>query len=309
MSDSSPTVRAETWFLDLRKVAFLAGVANGLSALIPIWNALHALGAAGGLALLLELVSLLGSVLMPIFLVALHRDEGALRIPRHLRLLALAGAVVFTCMICWSLPPWIGQPGIDAIYYVSLLLTEISNVGMVLVLIALFRTGDGATATNAPVSNFLRVVTRATVVVWGMWLAFNLFRGLMAPYAYLQVRDYAARIGRAAPTPIDIVGDLLLGILNAAIFFSVPYIVSKGIASAPAPDASPIGGSAGSCRTELENRHYRVLVGNSRKWRRERSRVLVTNGSVLSDRARAESQMRQVEIVFTARKLDDFIIW
>jgi hypothetical protein len=229
MSDSSSSVRVGNWwFLNLHTVAFFAFVANAMSSLIPMWNLIVTLGSAGALGLALGLVSLLSSVLMLVFLIALHRNQGTLHIPRHLRLVALAGAVAFICLICWSLPPWIGQPNVDAKYYLAPVLTEISNFAQVLLLVALFRTDDRDTGMPVPVSSFLRAVTRPTVVVWGIWLAFNLFRGLMSPVAYMQVRDYAARIGRAAPSAVDVVGQLFLGILNAAILFSIPYIVSKG---------------------------------------------------------------------------------
>jgi hypothetical protein len=247
MSDSRLAANGETWwFLDLRKTALFACISGGLSSLIPIWNGVRTMAAAGLLGLVLAAVSLLAAVLMLLFMFALYTNEGSLYVPKRLRLLALAAAVILTSMISFSLPQWIGLPGVGTIYYVTTLLGEISGAGQVLVLIALFRTKENIAAANVPISNFLKVATKLALILWGVWLAFNMIRGLMAPYAYMLARDYALQTRRTPPAPLDIISELLMGILNAAIPFSIVYIVSKSIATSPGPGVALLPNEQGA---------------------------------------------------------------
>jgi hypothetical protein len=85
-------------------------------------------------------------------------------------------------------------------------------------------------------------VTKTTLIVWGLWLGFNLLRGVLTPYIYLQMRNFAAQTRRPPPPAIDLVAGMLTAILLAACFFIAPYIVHKSLAPAPKEntDAEPV---------------------------------------------------------------------
>ena len=119
------------------------------------------------------------------------------------------------------------------LYQATTLLAEVSNVAMILLLLSFYRYKDDDGGADVPASKFLRVATRTAVVIWGIWLAFNLIRGLLAPYTLIQLRNYAAQMRRAAPEASTVVGELLKSILSAACLFSVPYIVSKSLGEVP----------------------------------------------------------------------------
>ena len=228
-----------------------------------------AIGSARPLEFGVLAVSLLATATMPVFVFALYQNPGTLRFSKHLRLLALGTAIVLTLLVTWGLPSWIRSlaaylsalqmldKGVvtvsnlardpRTIFHVSTLLTVISNFGLVLLLISIFRQGDDQPDNDIAVSGTLRVVTKTTVIVWGLWLGFNLIRGILTPYIYLQVQNYAAQAHRSPPPAIALVEEMLGAILLAACFFILPYIVYKSLVASPkevdsalaAPEGSP----------------------------------------------------------------------
>lgn len=202
-------------------------------------------------------LALLATCTTPVFTFALYRNDATLHLSKQLRLLALGAAVILAFLLVLSLPPWFRTlgPYVSAlktvhwtagmfvywyvaldprtIYQATTLLAEVSNVAMIVLLVSFYRYKDDNGGADVPASKFLRIATRTAVVIWGIWLAFNLIRGLLAPYTLIQLRTYAAQMRRPAPEAITVVGELLKSMLSAACLFSVPYIVSKSLGEAP----------------------------------------------------------------------------
>jgi hypothetical protein len=200
-------------------------------------------------------VSLLATATMPVFVFALYRNPGNLHFSRHLRWLALSAAIALTLLVALGLPPWIRSlaaylsalqrlnPGVvtfstlardpRTIFHVSTLLTEISNLGLVLLLMSIFRQVEDQPDNGVAISRFFRTVTKTTLTVWGLWLGFNLIRGILTPYIYLQVRNYAAQAHQLPPPPIDLVAGMTSAILLTACLFTPPYVVYKSLPPLP----------------------------------------------------------------------------
>jgi hypothetical protein len=244
----------------IRKAALFACIAGALSALIPLWNGVLMMGAVAlsrPLDFWLVAMALLATCTMPVLTFALYRNQGTLHFPKQVRLLALGAALTLGLLLILSLPQWIGllpaylsalrtvqwsagtiviwsvarDP--RTIYHVTTLLAEVSSLGMILLLISFYRYKDGEEGGDVAVSGFLRIATRTTVVIWGIWLGFNIIRGLLAPYTYIQLRNYAAQMRRPAPEAITVVGELLKTMLSTACLFCVPYVVSRSLEGAP----------------------------------------------------------------------------
>jgi hypothetical protein len=266
-------VSATPWLTDLGKVALFASIAGALGVLIPFWNLLRTMGAVGA-ARPLEFgvlaVSLLATGTMPVFFFALHRNPANLNFPKHLRLLALVAAFVLTLLATWGLPQWVrslvayssalktldwktGGVAVGAvardprtIFHLSTLLSQISNLALILLLISFFRHENDPVETDVAISNSLRTVAKTTVIVWGLWLGFNLIRGILTPYLYVQIRNYYAQVHRTPPPAIDLVTEMLSAILSAACWFSAPYIVYKSLAPSPIEDHAVLPDREGS---------------------------------------------------------------
>ncbi len=205
-------------------------------------------------------LALLATCTTPVYTFALYKNEAALHFSRKLRLLAVGAATSLALLLVLSLPPWFSSlgpyvsalktvhwtAGLFVYWYVALdprtiyqattLLAEVSNLAMILLLVSFYRDKDEEGGADVPASKFLRAATRTAVVIWGIWLGFNLIRGLLTPYTYLHLRNYAAQMRRPAPEAITVVGELLKSMLSAACLFSVPYIVSRSLISAPKPE-------------------------------------------------------------------------
>ncbi len=154
------------------------------------------------------------STIMPVFYFALYRNEGTLRFPKHLRLLSLTTALVFGLFAAWNLSVWIGSIGsywraismLDwrsggasilavardprTLNQVASLLDECSNLAYILLLIAFFRHADNE-STGAPVPGLLGFVTKAAVILYGIWVAFNLVRLAAIPFIQSYLRHLA----------------------------------------------------------------------------------------------------------------------
>jgi hypothetical protein len=251
----------------IRKAALIACIAGALSALIPLWNGVLMMGAAAlnrPLDFWLVAMALLATCTMPVLTFSLFRNEGTLHFPKQIRQLALGAALSLGLLLILSLPQWIGLLGPyfsalrtvqwsagtiaiwsvlrdpRTIYHVTTLLAEVSSLAMIVLLISFYRYRNDEAGSGVAVSGFLRIATRTTVVIWGIWLGFNIIRGLLAPYTYLQLRNYAAQMHRPAPEAISVVGELLKTMLSVACLFCVPYIVSRSLEGSPRPEDSVV---------------------------------------------------------------------
>jgi len=260
----------------IRKAALFACITAALSTLIPLWNGVMMMGAAAltrPLDFGLVALALLATCTTPVFTFALYRNEGTLHFPKQLRLLAIGAAASMALLLVLSLPPWFRSlgPYVSAlktvhwtaglfvywyvaldprtIYQVSTLLAEVSNLAIILLLLSFYRYDEGS-RSGAAVSRFLRVATRTAVVIWGIWLGFNLIRGLLAPYTLIQLRNYAAQMRRPAPEAVTVVGELLKTMLSAACLFCVPYIVSRSLEGSPRPEENVVADQEPTSETQ-----------------------------------------------------------
>jgi hypothetical protein len=175
----------------------------------------------------LVLICLL-SAIPPVFYFALYRNQGTLRFSKRLRVLALSTALVFGIYVAVELLrklDWREDPG--TVNHLATLLGEFSNVAEILILVALFRQENDDSQPDIPVSRLLRVVTKTTVITWGVWVAFNLVRFILTPYAYFLLRDLALQNGRM-PLPFGRVSaETGPALLTQACLLTAPYIIYK----------------------------------------------------------------------------------
>jgi hypothetical protein len=196
---------------------------------------------------------LLFTAIMPVFCFALYRDEGSLRIPKRLRLLALAAALTFSVIILTALPGlvrslagylavlaafnWrLGANSVliilrdpRAIGQISTVLGEISAIAFILLLVAIFQQPSDGFETDVPVSRLLNRVTKAAVISWGLWVAFLAVRVIAMPFVFLQLRTYALQVGRTPPQLKDMMAEATYTLLVQACLFAAPYIVYRSL--------------------------------------------------------------------------------
>jgi len=93
--------------------------------------------------------------------------------------------------------------------------------------LAFFRQANSELSTDAdvPVSGLLSLTTKIALVVWGLWVAFNLVRLCLTPYNYFHLRNVAFQIGRRPPQLGSMMASATRTLLQAACAFMAPYIV------------------------------------------------------------------------------------
>ena len=213
-----------SWLTDIRKVALLACVTSVASLIMPLWNSTQW---AAPLSVLVSLMT----ALPPTFYFALYRDHGSLRISERLRLLARAAAFSNGTLLAFGLAAWIKSP----MGPVPTLLGALATVANILLLAALSRDPGEQPEEARPVSTLLYVVTKVTVIAWGVWVAFNLLRLVLVPYSYSQLQNYAFSVGRDGPPLAGMIKEAIQTFLRQACLFIAPYIVYKSL---PSPTAS-----------------------------------------------------------------------
>ncbi|HXB75122.1 MAG TPA: hypothetical protein VNY05_43220 [Candidatus Acidoferrales bacterium] len=195
------------------------------------------------------------SAILPLFYLALYRDEGTWQIPRRLRLLSLAAAVLFGMIVAIGAPAWIESLGLIrsqsvlsqerapwSINDLAQIMAQLSNFAYILLLVTMYRQVEDERQPDVPASKLLAVVTKIAVIFYGLWVTFNLIRLALTPYSYSQLRDYALRIGRTPPPFQELVKEAIRAVLTGSCMFAAPYVVWATIrsqrAARPCPDAS-----------------------------------------------------------------------
>ena len=267
---SSPEMPAQpesSWFPDLPKAALFASLIGWLTILIPVWNTIQTIRAIGGtrpLEAFMTLVALLGVATLPAFYAALYKNAAILRFPKPHRILALGAAIVLALTLAIEFPQWLASltgyfsamtqldwsnapAALTLVLFapstasqVTTLLAEVSNLALIFLLIALAQQVKTTEEPEEPISRTLRILTWAALIVWGLWLALALVRGLLAPFTYSQIQDYAAQTRQAPPEAIDVIGALFKSLLSAACLFIAPYIVFRNHVASPRKDANPL---------------------------------------------------------------------
>jgi len=235
-------------FTNLRKIALAACISAVFGNLIPIWHAIHTMLSIGSTNLPWRWVRIFVVVLTaltaitPVFYFALYKNEGPLRIPRRLRLLALSCAFVDGLILAMALPKWVislgaywesmktldGAIGVAGpIGQLSLVLQMLSDVAYVFLLIAIFRQQSDHSETGAPISRLLSLVTKVTVIALGLEVSALLLGLLLTPYTFYKLRNSALQLGPIIPS----FGELFIGQLRDPLqqscLFAAPYIVYR----------------------------------------------------------------------------------
>jgi hypothetical protein len=258
------------WFKDVRKSALIAGVTGSLSVLIPSWTATRSIVAIesrtpvfGRWFIPAMLMLYLFTAILPVFCFALYRDEGTLRVTKRLRRLGLMAALILGILLATALPEWtrsigpffaaikmidwsIGATSIlvamrdpTTTNQVSTMLSALSDLGMIALLVAFFRQSHDDSLPNVAFSRLLSVVTKVAVIVWGLWVAFQVVRFALTPYLYVQLRDYALKIGRRPPQLSALMAETTRSLLSQACLFVGPYIVFESRSRVEGPQAVP----------------------------------------------------------------------
>ena len=218
----------------LRKAALIAFVAAVLSLPLPAWNAIaqttEAIGPAhpGWIWLLIPvaILALTVTATMPAFCLALYRNEGALHLPKSLRLFGLASAIALAGVVALDSVDWIRSFGVHlTMSHVSSLLGEFSNLAFVMLLAAFFGHTDIKTYNGAPVSRFLTLTTKAAMIAWAVLLVGFLLGLVLTPYGYFQLLRDASPTGRTLPPLAPLMIQAVRRLVVLACLFTAPYIV------------------------------------------------------------------------------------
>jgi hypothetical protein len=96
-----------------------------------------------------------------------------------------------------------------------------------LLLVAFCRqSGDESFApADMQASKFLRFVTKAAVILYGIWVAFNLFRVVVTPFTHALLQRLALKGGRTPPPLSRMMLDVIQMVLTQACLFIAPYVV------------------------------------------------------------------------------------
>jgi hypothetical protein len=165
------------------------------------------------------------TAILPIFYFALYRNTAALCVPKGPRLFGLAAAVVFAIMMAAALP--------DSIPNVPTLLGELSNLGYLLLLLALVRRRGDETPHDGSVSRALRLASKVASIAYGLWGGFCLATLAVAPFAYVQLENWGRQAGALrTPGVVAMVMKQTCLALNQACLFAAPYIVYRSHAPA-----------------------------------------------------------------------------
>lgn len=237
----------------IRRAALFACITGLLALVGPVWNSVQTIRnidparRVWWAAPLAVIGALVGSLLLAFYL-ALYRNKGSLRFTRGLRLLALSTAVVYGIRLAIALPGWVGSfhrnwaamrvswmigasslwiaardPGTRTV--VSLILAQLSNIAVVLLLVAFFshRTEEG----NTVISARLQVMTKVTVIVWGIVVGLMFIATALSPFAYIRIGNEIQRAGATPPPVWRGVANQLRTVLDQACLFVAPYILYK----------------------------------------------------------------------------------
>jgi hypothetical protein len=101
---------------------------------------------------------------------------------------------------------------------------------------------------DVPASGFLRRVTKVALVLYGIWVAFNLVRVVVTPFNYSHLRIVALQTGRRPPQLGHMMLEVIQMLLSQACLFIAPYVVynswSRGDESPDEILSSSLGSSS-----------------------------------------------------------------
>jgi hypothetical protein len=253
--------------LDIRTAALITSITGVLAIVKPAWDATRSMTAAQSNHprwWINPMMIAMGifSAILPLFYFALYRNQGTWQIPRRLRLLSMAAAILLGMIVAIGLPAWIESLGLMKSQSVlsqerelwvgdlAQILGQLSNFAYILVLVTIYRQVERY--PQVPSSKLLAIVTRIAVIFYGLWVTFNLIRLALTPYSYSQLRDFALRVGRTPPPFQELVKEAIRAVLMGSCMFAAPYIVWATLRSQRAgrPCTDARGEAQGSGETE-----------------------------------------------------------
>jgi hypothetical protein len=238
--------------MKISNAAFIAFIASVLGMMLSLWSGTQRIIAmeATTPSLWIALLLIVGGVfdtIMPLFYFALYRNEIPLRIPRQFRPLALGAAIASAIIAVQGLIGWkiffrrtsvFEESGVPwSVGQASSAVGLFSILASIVLLIAFYRQADDEPEAPVLMSKLLIVVTRVTVLAWGLVVAFNLVRLLTTPYLYAQMRDYALQLRRTPPSFVYLITTIARQVLAQACLFVAPYIIWR--CSRPQPPQNP----------------------------------------------------------------------
>jgi len=231
---------------DVRRTALIALTTNILSVAEPLWTfvgkfaVFRTANAGTAWSSLILLFVMTGFIL--VFYATLYGNRRPLQIPEHLRRLSLVSAIACGILLAFRLVTWAGwfsrsevtsvlvtrKPtwGLGDIF---VLLSFASDIGVILLLIALSRQSEEDLSSEISVARSLTIAVKATVIMWGLWVGFNALKVVLTPYTYQLLQTYAPQLGGVAPSFARVLEDALRMFVSQACVFTAPYVVYKSL--------------------------------------------------------------------------------
>jgi hypothetical protein len=234
---------------DVRKSALAAAILGALAYALPLYRMLQAPPAQWGLAL----VAVLSQYVSAAFYFALWRHPEPLRLTLRLRRLCLIAAVFQALIVSASIPGWFTMLGryreLAKAYGMSFdanMLTLIvqgalvlSSVAYFVMLVSLSAAGDADAAPNAEFSAALEVVSRAAVVLGGLWLIFGIVMTALFPKQIFDAHLLTITTSQQEQLALSVLMRPIRGMVTAACIFVAPYVVAMSARSRPAEPTAP----------------------------------------------------------------------
>lgn len=248
-----------SFFCNIRKAALLALIGTVLGVIVPLWNALQSTFQTWSTPPLQPwrvpavVILFLFSAIQPLFCYALCRSRGPLDISKELRGVSLIAAIAFGLIIGATLFQFAesvnsystamrtqrifeggghaANPFADASLSGLALdfLRDLSNLGYLALLIALWREEENPGDFGTPISSFLRIVTRIAVVTAGVGVALFLLRIPGAVYAHFSLREQALQNGVNLPAFVPQIAKFSQDAVSEACLFVAPLVVYKSL--------------------------------------------------------------------------------
>jgi hypothetical protein len=230
---------SNVYLKNVRRAALLACVATVFGLLIPTWTSVHQMLAinANGVRWWIPLAVVFGLILSavsPLFYFTLYRDRGDLQISRNLRLVSAGAALTLALLVAFRAASWIESFTPASVLSqsrerwttndASTLLGICADLGVIILLITLYRHRERRLVVR-PVSTSLRIITRISVIVFGVTTAIALIRLVLAPYWAAPLREAMTQAERTPPSVSYFVLDSVRALFIQACSLAAPFVV------------------------------------------------------------------------------------
>lgn len=187
------------------------------------------------------LVGFVFSAIVPLFYLALYRNQGELPISRNMRWMAMIAAVAIGILTLSSIPEWIGSWRGESVVNAAarqwtigdtaVLLGMIADFAGILLLAALYRLADdGSSGSGIGVSRLFRSLTKIAVIVGGIVAIGGLIGLAATPWVYFYIRDRSLETGSSIDgwTLSHLTLERLRSTLKVISVYVAPFVVWQG---------------------------------------------------------------------------------